>query len=91
MMQKATRSACFAIVATVACFSTGAAYAGARDWDLKGKCNWYQQQAFKAGRQAKEAPAGSQAQRRLEQKSQCWRQTYYRCIKGAIFPDDRPC
>lgn len=71
--------------------AVGIPSASAFDNEIQVRCQWFQQQSWKAARQANEEAPGSRAEERLRQKAQCWRQTYNRCLRGVIFPEERPC
>jgi hypothetical protein len=91
-MQNLCLKLVLASVGISACvYSAGISSAAMFDDDRQMRCYWFQQQVYKAGIKANEAPPGSQTEKRYRQKAQCWRQTYSRCMRGAIFPDDRSC
>ena len=81
------RIAAFAAILTAAGMPSVSAF----DNEMQLRCQWFQQQSWKAARQANDEPPGSRAEERLRQKAQCWRQTYNKCLRGVIFPQDRPC
>jgi len=82
----------FASVVLASClYAAGVSSASAFDNEIQLRCSWFQQQSWKAARLANEQPPGSRAEERLRQKAQCWRQTYNRCLRGVIFPQERPC